>query len=215
MSIRFRCPACGQPIEVDNTDANSQVVCFYCRAVVDAPAQSDPALAQQGQIGVSSPVGAELRHVSEVSAHEVPAAGQELGPAGPGRGKGIKLGTIGFLAALAATVILAASILWAMGKMMPLWRTPGFKELDFNQQYEQIEKEIMAHTEKSPMFGLASLAALVLALVGFGFSVAGIVKKSARVLATAGLIISGSLLLCQCAGMIVRLASSAVPSLAG
>jgi hypothetical protein len=40
MAIRFSCPSCRQPIEVDDNWAGQTVACPYCRRVVTAPAQS-------------------------------------------------------------------------------------------------------------------------------------------------------------------------------
>ena len=40
MPIRFTCPGCQQPIEVDDEWASQQVGCPYCRKVVSAPAES-------------------------------------------------------------------------------------------------------------------------------------------------------------------------------
>ncbi len=40
MAIRFQCPACAQPIEVDEGWANRAVACPYCRKTVTAPGES-------------------------------------------------------------------------------------------------------------------------------------------------------------------------------
>lgn len=42
MPIQFHCPACGQPIEVDDDAANQPVTCPYCRRVSTAPAATAP-----------------------------------------------------------------------------------------------------------------------------------------------------------------------------
>lgn len=44
MAIQFFCPACSQPIEVDDDAANQSVTCPYCQKIVTAPAGSDPAV---------------------------------------------------------------------------------------------------------------------------------------------------------------------------
>jgi protein MpaA len=44
MAIRFHCPACNQPLEVDDSDADQQVICYYCRAVIKTPGQTDARL---------------------------------------------------------------------------------------------------------------------------------------------------------------------------
>lgn len=40
MAIRFGCPSCEQPIEIDDEWANQSVACPYCQKVVTAPAES-------------------------------------------------------------------------------------------------------------------------------------------------------------------------------
>ncbi len=40
MDVRFQCPACDQPIEVDGEWAGSAVACPYCQKTVTAPAAS-------------------------------------------------------------------------------------------------------------------------------------------------------------------------------
>jgi hypothetical protein len=41
MAIRFHCPACTQPLEVDDAWASRVVACPYCRKTVTAPANSN------------------------------------------------------------------------------------------------------------------------------------------------------------------------------
>src|SRR5512140_2444206 len=41
MAIRFSCPSCAQPIEVDDNWGGQSVGCPYCRRVVTAPPQSN------------------------------------------------------------------------------------------------------------------------------------------------------------------------------
>lgn len=40
MSIQFKCPGCGQPIEVDDLYAGQAAQCPYCDAVITVPMQS-------------------------------------------------------------------------------------------------------------------------------------------------------------------------------
>lgn len=53
MAIRFACPSCRQPIEIDNEWAGQSVGCPYCRKVVTAPHTS---AWPESQIPVASPV---------------------------------------------------------------------------------------------------------------------------------------------------------------
>ncbi len=55
MAIRFHCPACSQPIEVDDEWAGRAVACPYCRKTVTAPSQST--LGDLSTIPTATPVG--------------------------------------------------------------------------------------------------------------------------------------------------------------
>jgi hypothetical protein len=55
MAIRFQCPACSQPIEVDDDWAKRAVACPYCRKTVAAPAEST--LGDLNQIPMATPIG--------------------------------------------------------------------------------------------------------------------------------------------------------------
>lgn len=54
MAIRFACPSCRQPIEVDNEWAGQSVGCPYCRMVVTAPSAS---AWPESQVPVATPLG--------------------------------------------------------------------------------------------------------------------------------------------------------------
>lgn len=55
MAIRFACPSCGQPIEIDDEWAGQSVACPYCRRVVAAPRESSW---PPGNVPVAVPAGA-------------------------------------------------------------------------------------------------------------------------------------------------------------
>lgn len=54
MAIRFQCPSCAQPIEVDDDLASRLVACPYCRKTVTAPATST--LSDPSQVPVAVPL---------------------------------------------------------------------------------------------------------------------------------------------------------------
>lgn len=69
MAIRFRCPACKQPIEVDDHDANRSVRCFYCHAVIQTPAENDPTLIDitlsESQPTSATPASTQFEHIGQ------------------------------------------------------------------------------------------------------------------------------------------------------
>lgn len=54
MAIRFQCPSCAQPIEVDDDLASRMVACPYCRKTVTSPATST--LDDPGKVPVAAPL---------------------------------------------------------------------------------------------------------------------------------------------------------------
>jgi len=54
MAIRFQCPACSQPIEVDDGWALKAVACPYCRKTITAPSEST--LGDLSRIPMASPL---------------------------------------------------------------------------------------------------------------------------------------------------------------
>lgn len=58
MAIRFQCPSCSQPIEVDDELAQRLVACPYCRKTITAPAQST--LPDPERLPLASPLGSSM-----------------------------------------------------------------------------------------------------------------------------------------------------------
>jgi hypothetical protein len=71
MAIRFQCPACSEPIEVDEEWSRQVVRCPYCQRTVTAPAEST--LPANEQIPVATPIAGRREF-------HVPA--DSVGPAG-------------------------------------------------------------------------------------------------------------------------------------
>jgi hypothetical protein len=92
MAIQFSCPACGQPIEVDDEYGEHRVSCPYCRNIVNAPSESDPTLAAKhatDQAPDARPVtpfpgdGDPSQQVPPSSAQPPPPPGAPHGLGGP------------------------------------------------------------------------------------------------------------------------------------
>ncbi|HXK86226.1 MAG: hypothetical protein GXW89_08135 [Phycisphaerae bacterium] len=54
MPIRFTCPSCQQPLEIDDTWGGQSVACPYCRRVITAPSSSTW---PTGEVPMASPAG--------------------------------------------------------------------------------------------------------------------------------------------------------------
>jgi hypothetical protein len=90
MAIRFYCPACTRPIEVDDEWVSRRVTCPYCRRVISAPSES---LIGDAHVGVGGPPpvppgsaseGEASPHYAEVGGRYDAEAGMERGVASPG-----------------------------------------------------------------------------------------------------------------------------------
>jgi hypothetical protein len=100
MAIQFACPGCQQPIEVDDTWAQRQVACPYCRRTITAPAAST---IEPGALHQASP----LREVTASTASPAPP-GWATGPSeGSTAGRGVA--TAALALALAALALCVAS----------------------------------------------------------------------------------------------------------
>lgn len=73
MAIRFACPSCRQPIEVDDEWAGQSVGCPYCRKVITAPAVSSW---PSDQIPMASPLRESPEPVVPASGYPVRSPAQ-------------------------------------------------------------------------------------------------------------------------------------------
>ncbi|HUU84071.1 MAG TPA: hypothetical protein VM243_11265 [Phycisphaerae bacterium] len=184
MAIQFPCPACQQPIEVDDEWASRSVACPFCRTTVTAPATST--LAPPSGAPTASPVGADVFP---------PTGPAELPP------EGNPLAVWAIVLALAAPVFYFVS-----STLFYLWQ----RELigpDANP--EEIQQTIMEQAQAGNM-PAGVMGGCLLLLVAFGLWVAGLAcgiaalrRASRRRLAIAALVLSGVLPLIACLGMVL------------
>jgi hypothetical protein len=203
MAIRFQCPACSQPIEVDDADANHQVVCFYCRAVVTAPAVSHPPMTS-GEQKLSSPGRPEFEHISEGSGQV-----RDVVRGRPVR-RGKVLGMIGFFSALAVLIPIAV-LIHPMSKFVAELEKQGLTQMPQEKQMELIQEKSQHLVKENPQVVIAILGIFVLPVIAFGFSLAGLLRNSGRSWAVAGLVLSSAILLTFILSMITML-SRGLPS---
>ncbi|HUW83169.1 MAG TPA: hypothetical protein VMZ31_10270 [Phycisphaerae bacterium] len=189
MAIQFPCPACRQPIEVDDELAGSQVTCPYCDKVVAAPVES--ALCPPGE---ARPAGEPPR--PPALTEPTPVAG-ELAANPWGRWSLI----CGVGAIIVMLVLMCAGIM----RLRPVMEEMKKSESSPESVQREMERIVKTEMENSPAILVGSVVLLALALVGTGLSIVGLTRPNARKgQATAGLIICGSFLLCQCLGMLMQ-----------
>jgi len=193
MAIQFRCPGCGQPIEVDEVWAQQAVTCPYCRKTVTAPAESTFS-AGAGQ-PVASPVAV--------------LAGRAPAPS-PGGGAYVPLVGIGTGNTLA---------IWAMGLTVAAFLLSFISPYFFGEHAKEMSDPAVARrTIEQAMSGNTPgwlLGMIVLSLTGFGLWLAGLVcgiiavsRRVRRRLSIMALVLSLMMLAVMCLGVFASLTGS-------
>ncbi len=189
MAIQFPCPACRQLIEVDDELAGSQVTCPYCDKVVAAPAES--ALTPAGE---ARPAGEQGR--PPVFAESGAVAG-ELAVNSWGRWSLI----CGVGAIVVAIVLVCAGLV----RLRPMMEEIAKSESSPEAVQREMERIIKTEMENNTAIRVGSVVLLALALVGTGLAIVGLTRPNMRKgQATAGLIICGCFLLCQCLSVLMQ-----------
>ncbi len=182
MAILFQCPACRQPIEIDEEWASRSVMCPFCRTTVTAPDATT----------FTPPAGVPVA---------TPATGGLPAPAAdapPPASRNV-------LAVWALVSAVAALVLYfTAGAMMTGWMveqvgpdpTPQAVQQAF---MEQVQAGGMPRSLVSAM--LLLLLALLLWIAGVGCAIAALRVPARRRLAIAALMTSGVLPLIFCASM--------------
>ncbi len=163
MAIRFYCPKCGKPLEVDDQDAGQKVICFYCHDQVPVPQISDPAF----DVGTPATLAA------------VPPAAK----------KSSTIGVVGLVSSMGIIAVIIVLVFWSIPKVLPFAQDPKFQAMTQAQQKEFIAKEVAKMT-KHPAVITANILMILLALIGLICSIIGIATDSGRSQAIAGFIIS-------------------------
>ncbi|MGQ9651572.1 MAG: DUF7560 family zinc ribbon protein [Phycisphaerae bacterium] len=152
MAIRFVCPSCRQPIEVDDEWAGQSVGCPYCRKVITAPAMSSW---PSDQIPMANPL-------REPPGPVMPPPGYPVGPPAQAASAAPWALTMAITCSLLS---IFAAIVWSGNLMKSLTEKVGP-----NPTQEQIQKAYsdMISSGQLPYSSLATAAAIVGTLCGIG-----------------------------------------------
>jgi len=187
MAIRFACPSCQQPIEIDDQWAGQSVGCPYCKKVVTAPASSTW---PPGDVPVASPAGSAFQ-----APPPPPGQVQPLGLPSARRSSAPWALT---LAITCAMLSLFGWLVWSVSLSILLEKKVGPRPTQ--QQVAQATQEIMFSGEM-PTNPLATAAAVVGALCGMGglvLAVRSLLRQEPRRgMAIAACIISVCFTCCQ------------------
>lgn len=187
MVIRFQCPACNQPIEVDGEWANRTVACPYCRRHVAAPEEST--LDDAANVPMADPL--QLEHPVG-SAHETP-----YGQMSPVRQKN----TVALIALVLActTPGLMVAVFVAMAAWAPELMKPANAAEGTQNQFEMVQKYIDDNGGQPPgwmiaidLLGLGAMACWAASVL---CGIVGLFNPHRRGYAIIALGISGFLLI--------------------
>ncbi len=213
MAIRFQCPSCRQPIEVDDAWREQSVACPYCRNVVTAPASSTW---PPGQVPVASPSRSAFAPPPPPGPAGAPPAfappGEQpaFGYAAPPPAAGGNLAVWALILAIASAVLCTTGgLTWfealfaaAVEKAGP---SPTQKEL------EQVLQDMVARRElpRSPLAMMAVGAGTILSIAGLFLAIRALMRGDPRrVTAVAACVISISFLVCQMLLMLMMVGSA-------
>ncbi|MHC4066193.1 MAG: hypothetical protein ACYSUI_17085 [Planctomycetota bacterium] len=192
MAIQFQCPACSQPLEVDDEWASKPVACPYCRKTVTAPEASS----------FVPPAGPVLATPLSLPVEQAGVATLEsTAPQASGNALAVWAMALTALAVLAYFVSNVLVVAWLKDLVSP------------GASIEETQRAIMEEVQGGNMSGWL-IACLVLMLAMLGFWIAGLVcgitalrKPARRGLAIGSLILSGCFLLLLCVGFAVGVGS--------
>ncbi len=194
MAIRFTCPDCRQPIEVDDVWALRPVICPYCRKTVVAPEASN--FVPPPELPVAEPVS-DVAGAGSFADNDVarPPAGNPLA-------------VVALLLALGAFVLffIAAIVLQPhMQELMPV--AQGMVEAMRAGQPEEllrIQNEFLARHNGMPAWLVAAfvidIGACLAWLVGIICALMALRRPQRRRMAVGTLILSGLLPVFLCCG---------------
>ena len=198
MAIRFKCPSCHQPIEVDDVDAGSDVLCYYCRSAVKVPSQSQSAV-DTGGMKVATPAGAELRHISEGS------PSPEQIDAVFAKPKSKLYGVLGLLSVIAAAVLMIIVAGWMARETLPEMQQIIEQNMSQKELMEILKNKQQEMMEKMPTgVQLCTIGFPIFGIIGLILSIVGVVKNSGRPYAIVALIGIGLFILLLLASASMR-----------
>ncbi len=192
MAIQFFCPACRQPIEVDNDVANQTVTCPYCQKVVTAPPQSDPSIA-----------------LAPTGARSTPAIGEASAPSlvAPYAGSSARPNKLAWASLICVIVCVASWVVLnvVVAKMIgPITHT-----LTPQEAQKRLSEATSSHPGMTVTLAIGFAGGCLVPVVGVGLAIAALVsRRPPRWPAVVALCILGGLIAIACLNVIGQLAGA-------
>lgn len=211
MPIRFSCPACHQPLEVDDAWGGESVACPYCKRVITAPQNSTwPAQ----RVLQASPATAATAQPGEAGPWQQPGFGTQPPP--PPMGYAGHVGALppspravrGLLIALTGLVLVAFAWFGMLGafasRYMPMMPSSGQPTPEEVQalQTEMMEDMMSGKFKVPPFVQICGVLGALCGLAGAAFGVTAILAGERR----RGVAIAACILgvtFCLCPGPLV------------
>lgn len=210
MAIRFNCPNCRQPIEVDDEIGGRSAACPYCRRVVSVPAESN-----YTEEAVDAAPAAPLREAtadSGVSSVEGPAARSQpppppidlhVGPPPDARRR--TAATYGNYALISTSIAVVLMIIY-MATVMPIIMPLVSGDTTSQPTAQQLQEAVLQSGKIGIIFG-TRVGAAFFSLFGLVFGIASL--RNSRGFtnwrAVLALVVSGLFLACACFDVVVSL----------
>lgn len=195
MAIRFACPGCQQPIEVDDEWASQQVGCPYCRKVVSAPTESTLQMN-----AVPTAVGG----AGDAFAPPPPPSGAR--PVAPGFAgsstRGRSLGRLAFASAAGGVVL--TFIWWVMliGAMDKHIDFEALQKEDFVTQQHKIQEVMQQHGQELRPLSAYPLIGSLAGAMGIVLGITTLLRNDPRKgLAIFSVILGTIAVPCNCMGL--------------
>jgi hypothetical protein len=204
VAIQFTCEHCQQAIEVDDDQGNRLVSCPFCQQAVRAPLEST----LPGAVPPARPA-AEAPPPESAPAEYIPAppSVMEQLPYRKLLLRSNRFGNWGLAAGLLAWIALAVMVVIVLGKAFdktPLDPHKPVNSQEATEAMQQALQEVLADPvvqRKMAAFEMVIIGLLIVSLV---LSVLGLRQKGARMgTSIAGVIVSGSLLVCFLSSMLI------------
>lgn len=194
MAIQFCCTQCGQPIEVDDEHAGRTAACPYCRHLVAVPHEST----YEPRAAVSArPLGPPSPPVMEATGPEQP----HRVPVPPQRRRTARtFGLFALICAGLAAVLFTASMVLAASVVVPHVAGAPANTLT-DSQMRQIEEEL----GQTPAIAVTVFGAMFFAVAGLSLGIVSLTQNArGNWPGSIAVFVSGLMLLCFCAGMVMR-----------
>jgi hypothetical protein len=200
MPIRFACPACRQPLEIDDIWGGQSVACPYCHRVVTAP---------QGSTwpGGDVPLAAPAR--PEGQQPPLPSPGFAPPPPPPGyqapysyaSQPPVRTSSAGWALTLTlcgAVVLIVLSLAWLAAISRQVMETTGPNAAQKDVERAFTELYTKGHPPRFPGLATAALGAMLASIAGVVLAIRSLARQEpGRGMAIAACVVGALFLLCQ------------------